>query len=69
MWSEQEKCSRGYVFDPNDNNLVLETETILVYNNLGEQVFRVRNYEGRSTHRYKERVKFGTFYLINKKNG
>ena len=26
--SEQEKCSHGYVFDPDDNNLVLETDTI-----------------------------------------
>ena len=58
MWSEQEKCSRGYVFYPNDNYLVLETETILVYNNIGEQVFRVRNYERRSTHRCKERMKY-----------
>ena len=58
MWRQQEKCSHGYVFDPDDNNLVLETETILLYLNIGEQVFHVRNYERRSTHRCKERMKY-----------
>ena len=56
--SEDNNCSHGYPFDPDDGNLVLETNSILVYHNIGEQVFNVKNYERKSTHTCKERMKY-----------
>ena len=44
VWSLEKKCQHGDLFDDNDSKLFLESETILVYNNIGEQVFNVKNY-------------------------
>ena len=42
VWSAEEECSHGFQYDCNDANLVLESATILVYNNIGEKVYDVK---------------------------
>ena len=44
IWSVTNKCSHGFGYDPDDDNMILESKSILVYHNIGEQVFNVKNY-------------------------
>ena len=65
IWSIEKTCSHGFQFDPNDDSMVLESETILVYNNIGEQVFEVKNYARKSSHSCKELFRVdGHRYLL-----
>ena len=50
IWAETKVCQHGYVFDENDQNLILESKTILIYDSIGEQVFNVKNYVRKSLH-------------------
>ena len=58
VWSAEEECSHGFQYDCNDANLVLESATILVYNNIGEKVYNVKNYARKSLHSCKELMRF-----------
>ena len=48
VWSEDFKCQHGYMFDANDENLVVESSNIIVFGTVGEQVFDVTNYGRKS---------------------
>ena len=58
VWSRNETCSHGYQYDDNDANMVEESTNILLFNNIGEQVFTVKNYARKSLHSCKERMRY-----------
>ena len=65
IWSIDKTCSHGVNFDPSDESMTLESETILVYNIIGEQVFQVKNYARKSLHSCKELLRIdGHRYLL-----
>ena len=48
LLTEDHRCQHGFSFSSEDNDLVLESESILVFNSIGQQIYNVKNYARRS---------------------